>query len=120
MTHTRQKGRDGEDLAAIFLTNKGYHILERNWYFGRKEIDLIAVDGDELVICEVKSRVAPMLETPEQAIGKIKQRSLVFAAHAYARYHKIDLEVRFDVLFVIRFGAESRIEHIRRAFYPSL
>lgn len=110
----------GEDQAASYLEGLGYEILVRNWFFGRKEIDLIARDGNELVICEVKSREAPVLERPEQAIDRIKQRSLVYAAHAYVRYNRIQEEVRFDVIFVVRYGQEIQIEHIKRAFYPSL
>ena len=120
MTHTRQKGRVGEDIATAFLEREGFQIIERNWYYRHKEVDIIAIDGDELVIIEVKSRTAPMLERPEQAIDRNKQRLLVYAANAYARYNRILKEIRFDVVFVIDSAEGREIRHIRRAFYPLL
>jgi len=120
MTHTRQKGRAGEDMAVAFLEREGFQIIERNWYYRHKEVDIIAIDGDELVIIEVKSRTAPMLERPEQAVDRKKQRMLVYAADAYARYHHIRSEIRFDVVFIINSAEGKEIRHIRRAFYPLL
>ncbi len=119
MANTRQKGKNGEDQAAEWLERLGYRILERNWYCRRKEIDLIAMEGEELVVVEVKLRRAPMLERPEQAINREKQRSLVFAANSYVRMKHIRAEVRFDVIFVIGYPDRDEILHIRRAFYPS-
>ena len=49
-------GKLGEQMTAKYLTDKGYIILEHNYRRGHLEIDLIAQDGDELVIVEVKSR----------------------------------------------------------------
>lgn len=118
--NTTEKGRDGEELAVRFLEEAGLEILERNYRFGKKEIDLIAMDRDELVIVEVKSRRYPMLESPEQIIDREKRRSLIIAANAYTRYHRIRKEVRFDVIFILRWKNEVSIQHIRRAFYPTL
>ncbi|AEW96809.1 MULTISPECIES: YraN family protein [Streptomycetaceae] len=51
-------GRYGEDLAARLLTGSGLTVLARNWRCRTGEIDIVAADGDALVICEVKSRRA--------------------------------------------------------------
>ena len=56
MLSTVEIGKNGEDLAVEYLVNKGYKILERNWRSGHKEIDIIAMDGDTLVVVEVKCR----------------------------------------------------------------
>lgn len=50
-------GKYGEDLAARRLTETGMTVLARNWRGGRTgEIDIVARDGDALVVCEVKTR----------------------------------------------------------------
>ncbi len=115
-----EMGRKGESVAENFLTVAGYSILEKIWYHRHKELDLIAVDQEELVIVEVKSRRAPALDNPAMSIDRKKQRNLVFAANAYVRINKISLEVRFDVIWVIFRGNQPEIEHIRNAFVPSL
>jgi len=56
MAKHNEFGKQGEELAAQFLMEKGYEILERNWRNRHKEIDIIAKDGEELVIVEVKTR----------------------------------------------------------------
>ena len=112
--------KKGETAAENFLTAAGYQILEKNWYHRHKELDLVAVDRQELVIVEVKSRQAPALDNPAISIDRKKQRNLVFAAHAYARMNRISLEVRFDVIWVVYKGGQAEIEHIRNAFVPGL
>ena len=60
----RALGRYGEDLAARRLSEAGMRILERNWRCREGEIDIVAADGDALVVCEVKTRRAGRLRTP--------------------------------------------------------
>jgi len=120
MESTQDLGRAGEQLAAEELRKKGYVIIETNWRFGHKEIDLIARDKNDLVIVEVKTRTAPVREFPEQAVNRSKQRFLITAANGYVRYKHIPLEVRFDVVYVIYEKGIPGIRHIRNAFYPTL
>ena len=56
MAKHNELGKKGEEIAAQYLSEKGYEILERNWRNRHKEIDIIAKDGNELVIVEVKTR----------------------------------------------------------------
>lgn len=110
----------GELAAENFLSEKGYLILEKNWFHRHKELDIIAVEGKELVIVEVKSRRAPALDNPAISIDRKKQRNLVIAANAYARMNRINSEVRFDVMWIVYHGNHPEIEHIRNAFVPGL
>jgi len=112
--------KKGELAAENFLSESGYQILERNWYHRHKELDIVAVDGNELVIVEVKSRQAPALDNPAMSIDRKKQRNLVFAANAYARMNRIHSEIRFDVMWIVYHGNQPEIEHIRNAFVPGL
>ena len=56
-------GRSGEELAAGFIEAQGMRIVDRNWRCPEGEIDIVALDGDALVIAEVKTRLLKM-ETP--------------------------------------------------------
>lgn len=71
-------GRYGEELAARYLTEAGMTILERNWRCGRTgEIDIVARDGDAVVVCEVKTRSAgAAFEHPMAAVTPAKAARL--------------------------------------------
>ena len=109
-------GKIGEDLAVNHLINKGYRILERNWRSGHKEIDIIALDGDTLVVVEVKTRQSNTYGEPDIAVGVMKQRMLIWAADAYVRYKNLDVDVRFDIISIVITDKEPEIEHIEDAF----
>jgi putative endonuclease len=113
-------GKAGEEMAVELLSGKGYRILERNWRFGKEEIDIIARDGSYIVIVEVKTRSSNAFAEPEASVTKAKQRILVRAANAYVNYRRQYGEVRFDIVTVL-IGAEgTTINHIADAFYATL
>ena len=118
MSEAYHLGKVGEELAVKYLTNRGYQILERNWRFGHKEIDIIACKDDMLVIVEVKTRKSEAYGEPENAVGDAKQRMLICAANAYVRYKNLDVDVRFDIISIIANERGQRIEHIEDAFTP--
>ena len=118
MQSTVEIGRNGEDLAVAYLEHKGYRILERNWRSGHKEIDIIAMDGDTLVVVEVKCRKSLNFGDPDIAVGVMKQRMLIYAAEAYLNYNNLDVEVRFDIISMVVTPQGEHIEHIEDAFYP--
>ncbi|MEU6622179.1 YraN family protein [Streptomyces litmocidini] len=77
MNKTQALGRYGEELATRWLTATGMHILARNWRCGRTgEIDIVARDGDTLVICEVKTRRDGPYEHPMAAVTPRKAERL--------------------------------------------
>jgi putative endonuclease len=110
-------GRYGEDLAARRLAEAGMTILERNWRSGRSgEIDIVARDGNTLVICEVKTRRAGGYEHPMAAVTPEKAARLRELAEHWIHAHggappggvRVDL---IGVLLPLR-GAPS-VEHAR-------
>ena len=107
-------GHTGEDDAADYLAREGYHILDRNWRSGHKEIDIVAEKGGVLVIVEVKTRRDARFGKPEDAVSENKIRRIVLAADAYVRLHRIDMPVRFDIITVL--GKYRQINHIIDAF----
>lgn len=113
-------GKIGEQHAVDHLIKKGYKILELNWQFKHKEIDIIASDGKNLVIVEVKARTAPYLTEPEDAVTLKKQKFLILAANEYIQIKNIEIETRFDIITVVFTGKTVLIEHIEDAFSPRL
>ena len=113
-------GKAGEAIALEYLSGKGYRILAHNWRFGREEIDIIARDGNFLVIIEVKTRSSNLFAEPEAAVTKSKQRILVRAANAFVNYRKQQGEVRFDILSILLRPQGTVINHIIDAFYATL
>ena len=120
MVSTREIGKIAEGFAKQHLLKLGYTIKETNWQYGHLELDIIAQDGDELVIVEVKSRNGIRYEHPSEAITNIKIKRVVNAADAYILENDIELETRFDVITVIFFGQKHELEHFKDAFYPTM
>ena len=114
----KQKGDVGEEIAADFLERLGYTIVDRNYEVGRVgEIDIVARDGEVLVICEVKSRSNDRHGDPEYAVTPWKQKQLRYLAKAYLYQHGIDeQEVRFDVVAIRFDGPCPKIDYFKRAF----
>ena len=111
-------GKLGEELAVNYLIEKGYEILERNWRNIHKEIDIIAKDGTDLVIVEVKTRQTDEYGDPDVAVTKQKQWRLISAANAYVFQNRLDINTRFDIISIIFKDGEPVIEHIEDAFLP--
>ena len=111
-------GRDGEDLAVRYLLDRGMEVIERNWRCEHGEVDIVAVDGDYLVICEVKTRRGLDFGPPAEAVtpAKVKRlrtlglRWLADHGHPYT-------PLRFDVVSVVANPrGPAAVEHLRGAF----
>ena len=111
-------GKQGEEIAVNYLIEKGYEILERNWRNRHNEIDIIAKDGKELVIVEVKTRKSNNYGEPDLAVNKQKQRLLIYAANAYIFRNNLDINTRFDIISIVFNNGEPVIDHIEDAFLP--
>lgn len=116
MSEHNDVGREGEALAYNFLQQKGYEIVDRNWRYGPKEIDIVARDGDTMVFVEVKTRSTLAFELPQEAVTKKKMKNLVEAADAYMIQNNIDLEGRFDIVAVLNGNPPKVIEHLEGAW----
>jgi putative endonuclease len=120
MSKAFELGRKGEEIAVAHLKSLGYEILEVNWFSSHLEIDIVAKDGNELVIVEVKARGTDSYEHPSEAVSNKKIRFLVNAAEGYILEKNLNCDTRFDVISIIFFGHDFEIEHFKDAFYPPL
>ena len=113
-------GHEGEDEACSFITGLGYRIVKRNFRFGNVgEIDIVAMDGDQLVFIEVKARTSSAsFGKPEDAVDWRKQKQLKRVAEGYYHINKLqDQACRFDVIAVDKSGSTPELRHLKTAFY---
>jgi putative endonuclease len=107
-------GRHGEDAAVSHLRASGMVVLERNWRCRIGEIDVVALDGDCLVVCEVKTRRSTRAGSPVEAVTVAKLRRLrrltgVWLAHQDRHFRRI----RIDVIGVRLAGGQLVVEHLK-------
>ncbi|MDI1472823.1 MAG: YraN family protein [Thermodesulfovibrio sp.] len=106
-------GKEGESIAIEYLLSKGYKILEKNFRTKFGEIDIIAKEGEYIVIIEVKRRMSDSFGSPELSVNPKKQEKLKKLALLYLYKLGKEHPVRFDVIAI----RDKEIEHIENAFY---
>jgi len=118
MKESARLGRRGEAVAAEYLTAEGFEVLDRNWKAGRRELDIVAREGEVVAFVEVKSR-SPGPQAPLDAITRLKRHDLRIAAERWIHAHPGQgREFRFDAISVIfRPGAHPELDHVRQAFF---
>lgn len=114
----KETGNMGERLAADFLKNKGYRILETNYRCRSGEIDIVAGKGNCLVFVEVRTRSNLDFGTPEESITPAKMLRMERAAEYYLQAHDgLPEEWRVDLVAIEmdRDHKVRRIGHIENA-----
>ena len=97
--HNKTVGCRGENIAVDYLTKKGYIIIERNYRTPFGETDIIAMDGDTLVFCEVKTRSTGRYGLGREAITPAKLTHMLKSAEFYCCENSAeDARVRIDVI----------------------
>ena len=111
----RSLGQYGERLAARYLGERGMRVLERNWRCQHGEIDLIALDGNCLVVCEVKTRRSTAFGDPVEAVTWRKAARLRRLASAWLAAHDVRPDgVRIDVIGILRpADGPASLQHVR-------
>lgn len=117
---TFKKGREGEDKAATYLSEKGFEIITRNYRMKGGEIDIIAREGESLVFVEVKSLPGGTAETLASELGSRKRSRIIRTAKYFLFEHPeySSCLIRFDVIALDVPGLES-ICHMKSAFSES-
>ena len=109
------KGNIGEGLACQFLEKENYQILERNYTSFRGEIDIIALQNEEIAFIEVKTRCQKFCGTPAESINNIKKKHIYQVAEHYLYLHGLlESKIRFDVIEIFLYDSNSyKISHIK-------
>ncbi len=115
---TRQIGNEAEDLACSFLKKKGWEILDRNYYAGHSEIDIIAKDEETIVFVEVKMRSSNIFGNPIEHVTETKVAHVFKAAEYWVQQNNmLECPLRFDVIGIIRKKNHPvTINHVADAF----
>lgn len=117
MAQHNELGKSGEKDAVNFLKAKGYEILETNFVYDKAEVDIIAKSGEFLIVVEVKTRSTPDFGDPQDFVKPAQIKRLVKAVDFYINEKDLNLEVRFDIVAIIKNKLGKRIEHLEDAFY---
>ena len=120
--YRRWFGRRSERWVASYLRRKGFRIIGRNLQDSRGEIDVLAIEGESVVIVEVRSSESRSLHEIAATVDAEKQRRLTEATLRFVKRRKLwNIPVRFDVL-AVRWPSgkrEPEVLHVRHAFQTS-
>ena len=110
----RKIGSEKEKVAASYLINQGYSIVEMNFFSRNGEIDIIARDANYLVFVEVKYRKDQKLGFAVEAVNYGKMQSIIRTAryYMYSQGYAEDTPCRFDVVAI----QGSEVSLIQNAF----
>ena len=117
MAQHNELGKKGEQLAVDFLLENGYEIIERNYRFDKAEVDIIAKKETFLAIIEVKTRSTIDFGNPQDFVKPKQIQHLVKAVDVYVNENELDVEVRFDIIAIVKEDNGFIIEHLENAFY---
>ncbi|MCR5719140.1 MAG: YraN family protein [Lachnospiraceae bacterium] len=110
----RQLGGEKEQIAAGYLTQRGFVVKEMNYRVRQGEIDIVGMDQDTLVFCEVKYRKTNKAGFAADAVTAKKIRNICRVSNFYRMYHQIPLNtgIRYDVIAI----DDDKINWIKNAF----
>ena len=114
-TNNLKIGHLGEQIAKVYLQNKGYLVVEGNYRTKYAEIDLIVRDRGVLVFVEVRTRKGERFGSPENSINRSKMRKLIRNAQAYAARMSYTKIYRIDAICIVLAENKraSRITHYK-------
>jgi putative endonuclease len=117
MAQHNELGKKGEQLAVDYLVKNNYDIIERNYRFDKAEVDIIALKNQILAIIEVKTRSSSDFGNPQDFVKPKQIQRLVKAVDEYVIENDLDVEIRFDIIAIVKTGTAYDIEHLENAFY---
>ena len=112
-------GEFGESLARDYLISKGYRILNMNYRNRFGEIDIVCMNKDLLIFCEIKSRYSNSFGFPIESVTYYKQNQIIKLSKLYSMSKKyFDYNIRYDIIEIIfnNWNSSYIINHIEDAF----
>lgn len=110
-------GKEGEQIAVDYLIKHGYAIKHRNFRYLKSEIDIIAQKENVLAVVEVRARSNDQIISIADTITQKKIKLLVMGANYYVTERDLDVDVRFDIIAILKNKKIFKIEHLEDAFY---
>ena len=118
MTYQRDIGSQGERIAADYLEDKGYQLLDTNYHTRYGELDLVMIEKDTIVFVEVKTRTSVAYGFPEESVTELKMEHLENAGLLWLQENpEAPDDWRIDVvsIFLDRHGQPQKIYHFINA-----
>mgnify|MGYP001089680083 CR=1 FL=1 len=113
MTYQQQIGNLGEKIAADFLLQKGYKLLDQNYHTRYGELDLVTAESEIIVFIEVKTRTSGSFGNPETSITEAKLQRIHNAALLWLQEHpEVDDDWRIDAV-AITLDHQKKIKDIQ-------
>lgn len=114
----KELGEKGEKAAQMFMQDRGMEIVDTNWKCSYGEVDIVALDEDTLVFCEVKTRRTTSAGIPEEAVTLAKQKRYSNIARVYTSRCELKYkEIRFDVMGIYALNeSQALLRYARNAF----
>ncbi len=120
LQNRRTIGDRGEAAAIRFLEKKGYRILDKNYRCKSGEIDIVALDKDNIAFVEVKTRTSIEFGLPEESVSWHKRVHITKVALNYQSHRKIKgVNCRFDVVSVLMKGQDIQSIYLIKDAFPS-
>ena len=116
MAQHNELGDKGEQLAVEYLIKNDYKIIKRNYRYLKAEVDIIAQKNAILIGVEVKTRTSNHFGNPQDFINKKKIDLLVSALNNFVIENDLDVEVRLDIVAILKQKNAFQIEHLKDAF----
>lgn len=116
MAQHNELGKKGEELAVKHLLKNGYKIIAQNYRFQKAEVDIITQKDDVLAVIEVKTRSTDYFGNPKEFISHKKIKLLTLAIDNFVIENNLNVEVRFDIIAIIKQKNTFQIEHLEDAF----
>ena len=116
MAQHNELGKKGEEMAVAYLQDKGYEIVTRNFRYQKAEVDIIARKEGVLAVVEVKTRSSPDFGAPEDFVKRRQINSLVNAIDFFVNDHELDVDVRFDIIAIVKNESGTEVQHLEDAF----
>lgn len=116
--YKKDLGNRGEEQATLFLENKGYFIVDRNFKCRSGEIDIVAKKNREYVFIEVKTRTSKKYGRPIEAVNKNKIKHIINTSKYYILKNNLqNFFIRYDIIEIYYKGNKILINHIKNVFY---
>lgn len=112
-------GQTGESIAAQYLVTKGWELIARNWSTQLGELDIVAYDGLQLIIVEVRTTTSSQYGYGFESIQHRKQQQVRKLALQFISQQRWEhVPIRFDVISVLLTKDKEFVDlkHLEGAF----
>lgn len=118
MSQHLKLGKRGEEIAAEFLLQNNYEIIQQNFKAQNYELDIIAKKDNILIFVEVKTRNNNYFGEPEESVNHKKEKHITKASELFMNNYDDFIDIRFDIIAIILQDGNVKIKHIEDAFSP--